>query len=77
MNNKSTDVIIHTSIPLSEDQFNEVAKQVKTIDGVVQFIQNNRHPKIVMVTYNAGKTKALAILNKITRLGFNASLVGI
>jgi len=77
MNKHSTDVIIHTRIPLSKSQFDEVANQVKAIDGVIKFEQNSYSPRIIMVAYNTGKTKAISILNKITRLGFNASLVGI
>ena len=74
---KTTDVMIHTSIPLSQEQFSEIANQVMSIDGVIKFEQNIRVPRLIMVAYNAGKIRALTILNKITRLGFNASLVGI
>ena len=72
-----TDVIIHTKTPLSEAQFAEVARQVRNIDGVVEFSQNKARPNFIMVAYNAGQTRAIAILNKVTRLGFNASLIGI
>ena len=77
MNHTATDVIIHTRNPLSQMQFEEVANQVKCIKGVIKFDQNQTRPHFIMVVYNAGQTRALAILNKMTRLGFNASLVGI
>lgn len=77
MNHTATDVIIHTRNPLSQAQFEEVANQVKRIKGVIKFDQNQTRPRFIMVVYNAGQTRALAILNKMTRLGFNASLVGI
>ncbi|WP_455208691.1 hypothetical protein [Kaarinaea lacus] len=77
MSNKTIDVMIHTSISLSREQFSEIANQIKSIDGVIRFEQNAQIPRLIMVAYNTGKIRALTILNKITRLGFNASLVGI
>jgi hypothetical protein len=77
MTEKTTDVMIYTSNILSLEQFIEVARQVKTIEGVTKFDQNRKKPNFIMVAYNAGQTRALTILNKLTRLGFNASLVGI
>ena len=77
MSQTATDVIIHTRNPLSQDQFEEVADQVKRIEGVITFDRSQARPNLIMVVYNAGQTRALAILNKMTRLGFNASLVGI
>jgi hypothetical protein len=77
MNNAITDVMIHTVISLSDEQFSEVASQIKALDGVIEFNQNSRNPSLIMVAYDAGKTRSLYILNKLTRLGFNASLVGI
>lgn len=77
MNHTATDVIIHTHNPLSQTQFEEVANQVKRIEGVIRFDRSPAQPSLIMVVYNAGQTRALTILNKLTRLGFNASLVGI
>ena len=77
MSNRTTDVMIHTHITLSDDQFNEISRQVQTIDGVVRFDRNPVKPNLIMVAYKAGHIRAITILNKITRLGFNASLVGI
>jgi hypothetical protein len=77
MKHTATDVIIHTPNPISQPQFEAVARQVKRIEGVITFDQSQSRPNFIMVVYNAGQTRALAILNKLTRLGFNASLVGI
>lgn len=77
MNHKNTDVMIHTLHPLSDEQFGEVANQVRAIDGVIKFDRNQIRPGLIMVVYNAGKIHAITIINKLTRLGFNASLVGI
>jgi len=77
MDKKSTDVMIYIHKPLSHEQFSKISSQMKTIDGVIRFDQSARSPKLIMVAYMAGKVGALTILNKVTRLGFNASLVGI
>lgn len=77
MNHTETDVIIYTHNPISQTQFEEADTQVKRIEGVIKFDQNKNKPNFIMVVYNAGQTRALTILNKLTRLGFNASLVGI
>ena len=77
MNNTATDVIIHTRHYISEPKFEEIASQVRRIEGVIRFDRSTHKPNLIMVAYNAGQTHALAILNKLTRLGFNASLVGI
>lgn len=76
MNNSITDVIIHTPRALSAEQFEEVSRQVRSLDGVVSFQQNPRLPGFIMVAYNAGRTQALNILNKVTRMGVDARLVG-
>lgn len=77
MSNRATDVIIHTQSTLSEAQFSEISQQVKAINGVLRFDRNPDKPNLILVAYRAGEIRAISILNKITRLGFNASLVGI
>jgi hypothetical protein len=57
--------------------FDEVANQVKTIEGVLEFNRNEKKPNLIMIAYNASQIRSLTMLNKITRLGSNASLVGI
>jgi len=71
----NVDVMIRTHTPLTDEQFEAVASQVQAMEGIVEFQRNARLPSFIMVVYNAGQTKALAILNKLTRLGFNASLI--
>lgn len=77
MSKTTTDVLIHTQNTLSDAQFSEISRQVRTINGVVRFDRNPEKPNFIMVAYRAGQIRAITILNKITRLGFNASLVGI
>lgn len=71
----NVDVMIHTKTPLTDDQFEAVAGQVQAMEGIIEFKRNPRLPSFIMVVYNAGQTRALSILDKLTRLGFNASLV--
>lgn len=77
MSNNTVDVMIYTKNQLSDDQFDAVAQEVRAMEGVVRFDRNLHLPNFIMVAYQAGQTKALPILNKLTRLGFNATLVGI
>lgn len=75
MNNATTDAILHVSQPLSQDQFESIAQQINTTEGVISCSQNARIPSLIMVAYNASRVRALTLLNKLTRMGFNASLV--
>jgi hypothetical protein len=77
MNRKITDIIIHTSDMLDEQQFREVSSKVYRDKGIVSFNRNARTPRCFMVVYNAGKTRASNILDTITKMGIQASLVGI
>ena len=75
MNNTTTDVILHISHPLSQGQFEVVAEQINATEGVISCNQNARIPNLIMVAYHANRVRALTLLNKLTRMGFNASLV--
>ncbi|MFC1685121.1 hypothetical protein ACFL0R_06590 [Pseudomonadota bacterium] len=75
MNNATTDIILHISQPLSQGQFESIAQQINTTEGVISCNQNTRIPSLIMVAYNASRVRALTLLNKLTRMGFNASLV--
>lgn len=72
---KIKDVCILTKTLLSHDQIDEIASQVQKIKGVLQFTQLTEKPRLIVVVYNVSQTKAVSILNKITRLGFNASII--
>ena len=77
MNAKITDVIIHTSEQLNDQQFAEVTAQVYKTEGIVSLSRNVHTPKFLMVVYNAGHTRANNILATIKQQGYDASLVGI
>lgn len=77
MNAQITDVIIHTKDQLSDQQFAEVADRVYKNEGIVSLSRNVHTPRFLMVVYNAGRTRAKTILTTVTRLGYDASLVGI
>jgi len=73
----NVDVMIYTKTSLTDDQFDAVASKVQEMEGIVQFKRNASLPNFIMVVYNAGQTRAQAILNKLIELGFNSRLVGI
>lgn len=75
MSNNNVDVMIHTDTPLTEQQFDSVAEQVRLIKGVSRFDRNDGLPKVIMVNYDPDDIQALAILSKVTNLGVGASLV--
>jgi len=75
MNNATSDAILHISQPLSQGQFESIAQQINTTEGVINCSQNARIPSLIMVAYNASRVRALTLLNKLTRMGLNASLV--
>jgi hypothetical protein len=77
MNEKITDVIIHTKDQLSDEQFAEVTDQVYKTEGIVSLSRNIHTPRFLMVVYNAGRTRANSILTTVKGLGYDASLVGI
>jgi hypothetical protein len=77
MNSKITDVIIHTKDQLSEQQFAEVSSRVYKTEGIVSLSRNAHTPRFLMVVYNASRTRANVILQTVTGMGYNASLVGI
>ena len=77
MNNKTTDVIIHTSDRLSEQQFAEISERVYQNEGIVSLSRNAHAPKFLMVVYNAERIRAISLLRTVKGLGYQASLVGI
>ena len=76
MSSNTADAIIYTPKSMNDAQFSEVARQVISLDGVVRFSRNRHQPNMINIVYQAGKIQSLAILNRISRLGFHASLVG-
>jgi len=74
--NHYTDAMILTRSALSDTEFDEVARKLRDIDGVGQFTRSQYVSRAIWITYEAGKIRAQSILSQITRLGVNASLVG-
>ena len=77
MDTKITDVIIHTKEQLNDQQFAEVTDQFYKTEGIVSLSRNVHTPKLLMVVYNAGCTRANSILTTVKGLGHDVSLVGI
>ena len=74
--NHYTEAMIATRGVLSEAQFAQIARQVRNIEGVKDISRSQRIPRVIWVSYHTGKTRALSILNQLTRSGFKASLIG-
>lgn len=75
--NKITDVIIHTTEDLSDQQFAELSRKIHQQEGVVSMGRNAHTPRFLMVVYNAARTRAGHILRSVTKQGYHATLVGI
>ena len=73
--NHYTDAMIATSGAMSDAQFDEVASKFQLIDGIAQFTRSRYVPRVICVSYNTGKVRALSLLNQFASLGFKASLV--
>lgn len=69
------DLLIQTRIELSDDQFSEVARQLRAMVGVERCERDPGWPNLIRVVYRVEQAASLTILNKLTRLGFNAALV--
>jgi len=74
--NHYTDAMIATRGVLSDAQFDQVARQVRNIEGIKQITRSQRIPRVIWVSYHTGKIRARAIINQLAQSGFNASLVG-
>jgi len=69
------DTMIATQGALSDAQLDEVASKFRNIEGVGKFTRSQRIPRVIWISYNTGKVKALSILNQFTQLGFKARLI--
>jgi hypothetical protein len=77
MNRTITDVIIHTKHSLSEQQLTKVCKTVYRNEGVISCNRNAVTPHCLMLVYNPAATTARNVLDSVTGMGIQASLVGI
>ena len=77
MNNRISDVLIHTKDELTDEQFKTISKSVYAEEGVVSFSRNECAPKFLILLYQVGKTRAANVLDIVKNGGFQATLVGI
>lgn len=73
---KITDVIIHVEENLSQQQFADITNRLARENGVISFGRNPRTPRFLMVIYNASRTRSRQLLDVVTGLGHQATLVG-
>ncbi|MDH5326243.1 MAG: hypothetical protein OEZ68_08885 [Gammaproteobacteria bacterium] len=71
-----TDVMIHIPKLTEDQQFSEIAEQIRALAGVFHFERMQVRPSIVLLVYDATKIRALNILDRIHKKGFSASLIG-
>ena len=76
MTTQTADVMIYTPNAIESQVFTALEEKMKTLDGIVEFKRHPHIPTLIQVVYQTQRVRALAILNKMTRSGFNASLVG-
>ena len=72
-----TDTMIHTRKLLSDHEFEALSDEVYRDQGIVSLSRNPHTPRILMVVYNATRTRSKAILDIVKQHGYQASLVGI
>ena len=75
--NQYTDAMIATRGTLSDTEFNEVAGKFRLMDGIAEFTRSQHVPRVIRISYNAGKIRAQAILKQLTDLGYNANFIEI
>jgi hypothetical protein len=76
MSNTTTDVIIHINDQFNEKQYSEIIRSVQDGTGVISVCRNARIPNSISVIYNSSRVHATKILDQVTSLGYQASLVG-
>ncbi len=72
---QATDIMIHVSDNLSQDQKNTVESQLRKIEGVIAPRFNKEH--LLVVYFNQDKTKSSILLNMVQSSGYKAQLVGL
>lgn len=68
------DITIHIDEALGPDQRQEVESAMRDIDGVIAPRFNLPH--LLVILYNAGKTRPAALLDAVRARGYRAQLVG-
>ena len=72
---QATDIMIHVSDNLSQDQKYNVESQLRKIEGVIAPRFNKEH--LLVVYFNQNKTKSSILLNMVQSSGYKAQLVGL
>ena len=71
-----TDILLHVRTDLEPQDRNTVENKLREVDGIISphFTENNGH--MLMVAYNPAKLNTGGLMDKVTSMGLDASLVG-
>jgi len=71
-----SDVLVHVSEEISDDEKNDLVNQLRELNGVIapRFSENKEH--LLLVSYNSDAVTAYSLLNAVKQSGFHAQLVG-
>ena len=72
---QATDIMIHISDNLSNEQKYNVESQLREIEGVIAPRFNKEH--LLVIYFNVDKTKSSILLNIVQSSGYQAQLVGL
>jgi hypothetical protein len=72
---QATDIMIHISDNLSNEQKYDVESQLRKVEGVIAPRFNKDH--LLVIYFNLDKTKSSILLNLVQSSGYQAQLVGL
>jgi len=72
---QTTDVMLHFSDPLSQDQEHEIEDRMRAVDGVTAPRFNM--PQTLMILYDSDKTNSADLLHTVKSWGYEAHLIGL
>lgn len=71
-----SDILVHVRTDLDPDDRNTVEQELREVDGIISphFTDNNNH--MLMVAYDPAKVNTGGLMEKVSSMGLDASLVG-
>ena len=71
------DVTLHIDENLNDEQRGSIEESIRALDGVVSVHNPDNTPHLTMVEYNPEVTSSSAILERVTRQGAHAQIIGL
>ena len=72
-----TDVLIHVSDKINDDEKGNLVKELRNLNGVIAPRFNEDKEHLLLVSYNFEAINSLTLLNEIKGKGYKAQLVGL